>query len=92
MLRVLLLSFFLFLSYIVSAQHSACGSDALHREMMLKDPQYKLKMDEFETYLRSEEAHKNARTVGGVTIYTIPVVFHVMHKGEAVGTGTNVSD
>lgn len=24
-------------------------------------------------------------------IYTIPVVFHVIHKGEAVGTGTNIS-
>lgn len=24
-------------------------------------------------------------------IYTIPVVFHVIHKGEAVGSGTNIS-
>jgi len=26
------------------------------------------------------------------TIYTIPVVVHVYHKGEAIGTGTNISD
>jgi len=25
-------------------------------------------------------------------VYVIPVVFHVMHNGEAVGTGTNISD
>lgn len=25
-------------------------------------------------------------------IYTIPVVFHVIHKGESTGTGTNISD
>jgi hypothetical protein len=25
-------------------------------------------------------------------IYTIPVVFHVIHKGENVGSGTNISD
>lgn len=25
-------------------------------------------------------------------VYTIPVVFHVIHKGEPVGTGTNISD
>jgi len=25
-------------------------------------------------------------------VYTIPVVFHVIHKGEAVGSGTNISD
>ena len=24
--------------------------------------------------------------------YTIPVVFHIIHKGEAVGSGTNISD
>ena len=25
-------------------------------------------------------------------VYNIPVVVHVLHKGEAVGTGTNISD
>lgn len=25
-------------------------------------------------------------------VYTIPVVFHVIHKGESVGSGTNISD
>ena len=25
-------------------------------------------------------------------VYTIPVVFHVIHKGENIGTGTNISD
>ena len=26
------------------------------------------------------------------TTYTIPVVIHVIHNGEAIGTGTNISD
>ena len=29
---------------------------------------------------------------GPLDVYTIPVVVHVIHKGEAVGTGTNISD
>ncbi|MGQ9864058.1 MAG: choice-of-anchor J domain-containing protein [Bacteroidia bacterium] len=32
----------------------------------------------------------NQRTVGGV--YTIPVVIHIIHDGEPVGTGRNLSD
>ena len=28
----------------------------------------------------------------GEILYTIPVVFHVIHKGEPEGTGTNISD
>lgn len=25
-------------------------------------------------------------------VYTIPIVFHIIHKGESVGSGTNISD
>jgi hypothetical protein len=32
----------------------------------------------------------SARTIGGV--YYIPVVVHVIHNGEAIGTGSNISD
>ncbi|MDW8296572.1 MAG: hypothetical protein RMJ97_06770, partial [Raineya sp.] len=41
---------------------------------------------------RREEANGNAsaRTIGGV--YYIPVVVHVIHNGEAIGTGSNISD
>jgi PKD repeat protein len=46
---------------------------------------------QFEQWIQSEMAANNAagKIIGGV--YQIPVVVHVIHNGEAVGTGTNVS-
>ena len=34
----------------------------------------------------------NARLINDNGVITIPVVFHILHKGEPVGTGTNISD
>ncbi|MEN9999920.1 MAG: hypothetical protein RI922_2910 [Bacteroidota bacterium] len=46
--------------------------------------------DEFELWMQNEIANNSsAHIIGGV--YYIPVVVHVIHNGEAVGTGTNVS-
>lgn len=36
----------------------------------------------------AKQAYEHARTIGGV--YRIPVVVHVIHNGEAVGSGTNI--
>ncbi len=52
------------------------------------------KMDDYEGVLKERvERYKaqmaRARTIGDV--YRIPVVVHVIHNGEAVGTGTNIS-
>lgn len=46
---------------------------------------------QFEEWLQSEisERMANGKIIGGV--YQIPVVVHVIHNGEAVGSGTNVS-
>ena len=38
------------------------------------------------TAIRNAEVAK-----GGEAVYVIPVVFHIIHKGEPVGTGTNLS-
>jgi hypothetical protein len=46
--------------------------------------------DQFESWIdQAIEVAKANKVIGGV--YQIPVVFHVIHSGEAVGTGTNVS-
>jgi hypothetical protein len=36
----------------------------------------------------SNELDKDSRGV----VLTIPVVFHVIHQGQAIGTSTNISD
>ena len=50
--------------------------------------------EEFETWLSEKITEKRALEAQGLIIngvYQIPVVVHVVHNGEAVGTGTNIS-
>ncbi len=74
----------------LNAQEFKCATDAIHNQEMASNPTYKQKMDDFETYLATNKG-KLASVQGGV-VYRIPVVVHVMHKGEALGSGTNVSE
>ena len=48
-------------------------------------------LDEFEAWLQERIRETRLNRDGG-QIMTIPVVVHVIHNGEAVGTGTNISD
>ncbi|MCX7605774.1 MAG: M43 family zinc metalloprotease [Bacteroidia bacterium] len=94
MKKVSLLGLLLF-SWI-SAQNAwiRCGTmqhDSLMRALYPDWP----KLEEYEPYLRDKvraikALYENARVIGGV--YRIPVVVHVIHNGEAVGSGTNIPD
>lgn len=66
-----------------------CGAAWIHNEMMQTDPAYAQRMQEFENYVLSQSS---SITPKAAATYRIPVVVHVLHKGEPVGTGTNVSD
>ena len=65
-----------------------CGSDEIHKEKMKNDREYRLR------HSQTIENIKQAQLMGKSTeeIYQVPVVVHVMHKGEAIGEGTNISD
>lgn len=73
------------------AQVEKCGSAAIHNYMMQTDPNYVQKMVAFENQVAIMQ-NTIAQRTSSVSIYKIPVVVHVMHKGEPVGSGTNVSD
>jgi hypothetical protein len=47
--------------------------------------------EQFEQWLKQRKVNAAART-GVEEKFYIPVVVHVIHRGEAVGTGTNISD
>ncbi len=46
---------------------------------------------EFETWLQSVQ-HQQSAAKSAAVHFTIPVVVHIIHNGEAVGTGLNISD
>lgn len=90
-----LLRFTLILSFLWGAQLMAqvekCGSAGLHDYMMQTDMNYAQKMADFENQVLIMQNTMAQRT-NTISVYKIPVVVHVMHKGEPVGSGTNVSD
>ncbi|MCB9363913.1 MAG: PKD domain-containing protein [Flavobacteriales bacterium] len=65
-----------------------CASDFFHEEKMKTDIGYRNRYLQIKDQIQQLQLQKNP--VNG--IYQVPVVVHVMHKGEDVGTGTNISD
>jgi PKD repeat protein len=82
-----ILSLSILFPYTSAAQ---CGFDVI-RQKQLMDPVFKLQEQENELKIKNFVPPSNITGKSG-SILTIPVVVHVLHKGESVGTGTNISD
>jgi hypothetical protein len=79
------------LSFVAFSQNDRCGSDQIREELIRNDPEFKKAFLAFESQLQKDL--KNAeKSKTKKTIYTIPLVVHVIHIGEAIGQGSNISD
>ena len=79
----------LFLSNLSFSQVVRCYSDEMEVERKNQFPQLESRA-QFEEWINSEiNAPNQNRIIGGV--FQIPVVFQVIHNGEAVGSGSNLS-
>ncbi len=69
-----------------------CLQQSVTEQLMASDPLYRAGV----LAAKEETGRVMAELEQGVRatppVYTIPVVFHIIHKGESVGTGTNISD
>jgi hypothetical protein len=90
----IILTFLLIQNQTIHAQ-DACGTDRLHTQAMEDDPAYR------ETILQNEIKVRDmiqsgdiprSVSLGNDGIYYIPVVVHIVHTGEAIGTGRNPTD
>jgi hypothetical protein len=91
-LHILFISLIMLTVFSVYADES-CGTDAIHEQLMKENPEYKSKYLLYNQEIREIINRKQAaKSIDDQTIYTIPVVVHVIHIGEAVGTGSNISD
>jgi PKD repeat protein len=79
------------LSYSTNSDaHHQCGFDHRHEYMMLHDPIYQEEQADRERLISDIiDADFNGMRDA---ILTVPVVVHVIHLGEAIGSGTNISD
>ena len=78
----------------ISAQ-PVCGFDQSHRALQDVNPSYKsrvtLNEQKIENIIQQRKAQKNYQKKEA-NIFTIPIVVHVLHTGEPVGTPFNPSD
>jgi hypothetical protein len=81
---------FLALFFIGNISAQDCGFD-MQREKLLQDPAYAQLEQAAEARIQNALLNRSTDQRRG-TVYTIPVVVHVLHLGEAVGSGTNISD
>jgi len=76
---------FCFLSVIAQER---CGNESL-QEYLSHHPAYLRAFNESNLQITNSLATQRG---GGDEILVIPIVVHVLHKGEPVGTGSNISD
>lgn len=93
-LNFIVLSFWIALmnmSFFTSGQ--TCGTEERHKLLMQNDPVYRA--DYLDTRNRIFEILENtAQKVSRSddSVYTIPVVVHIIHTGTAIGKGANMTD
>lgn len=69
-----------------------CGTEEHHLYRMQTDPDYKARFEQYKADFRAARnaAQPASRTSGA--LYTIPVVVHIIHVGESIGAGSNMSE
>jgi hypothetical protein len=81
----------LFFQFQGTGQSAECSTDYMHKNRMQTDSAYRNQIINLESNVEANtqnHATKNLKS----TLYTIPVVVHIMHLGESIGTGSNISD
>lgn len=86
-----LIAFIFLLVFQSSLLAQTCGTDELHQYMMNTDPEYRAQYERKNESIYRIISNQSAGKIQAGVVYTIPVVVHVIHLGEAVGTGSNIS-
>lgn len=90
-IKALTISLGLFITPAAIAQTSAhCGYDELHQYNLANDPGYAQRLRSIESAIAQNQV--NGIVARKTALITIPVVVHVVHNGEAVGVGGNISE
>lgn len=70
-----------------------CGFDEIHKSLISTDSSYNKSITALSNRLKQlNEQRLLAPNSPLAIVYRIPVVVHVVHRGEAVGAGSNISD
>ncbi len=97
-LQVMLLRLIILISFLLTTAISfaqvRCGTVEYEKMLHQKNPKRET-IDQFERWMNSKLNQRKGTplsTQRTQTTYTIPIVVHIIHNGEAIGTGLNISD
>jgi hypothetical protein len=81
----------IFITKSFAAGDGWCGSNRLLQQKLADDPALKAQMEDAIANYKANEARmgKGNRATG---VVYVPVVFHIIHNGDALGTGENIPD
>ncbi|MFM9949137.1 MAG: hypothetical protein ACKV1O_14450, partial [Saprospiraceae bacterium] len=88
LLATLLLAIF---STVGFAQERGCATMEILEQQLLQNPDQAAEMEAIERHTE-DFIHQHAADGSGRVVITIPVVFHIVHNGDALGTNENISD
>lgn len=91
-MKQITLLFSLVVLFLNSSAQELCGTEELHSYKMNTDLEYRARYYAMQEEVNSIIENGDANRGGGEEHYVIPVVVHVIHLGEPVGTGSNISD
>lgn len=89
MLRTVLFVIFTFIFATTVFSQRTCGTVENYNQQILKNP---LLQKQFEDAAKAISNRCDLTKRSALVVVTIPVVVHVIHNNEAIGTGTNISD
>jgi len=94
--KLFFLGYLLICSHFLKAQYEApppinCGAEAIHQQYLLEDNNYRLEQENFQQEYKKAILNGTVQSLNG-TVYTLPVVVHLVHGGEALGTGANLTE
>lgn len=69
-----------------------CAADEYNELLLKKYPEMKKQREALEKRISKKIIEQSREQGGRRVVYTIPVVVHVIHNGEPIGTGANISD
>ncbi len=82
----------IFFSLVSQSQNEHfCATDLIQKKYFENHPEEKAQFEKQEKLLQ-KAIQKNFIYKSSEEVYKVPVVIHVMHLGEAVGTGNNISE
>ena len=93
--KILLFSFLFFvwcMPVLLAQQKLSCGFDAAHQKEMKTNPVYRKVVLEHERFAKEYIQQHDARGMSGQQVIVMPVVIHIVHTGDILGSNYNPTD